>query len=211
MKNTGPGNAVSYSFSHMGGIKIDVFEDVYPPDEDTFLLLDNIHVLAGMEFMEIGVGCGLVSIAAAKMGAKVHGTDVNPTAVENARHNAGKNGVEADFRCGDLFGPFTGRHDVIAFNPPYLPRMTGVGDDMLLSRPEELALVGGNEGFETASRFLEESRGRLFAEGIILLVLSSLGNVHKLLERHVDEYSFTRSAKRRYEGERLTLFEIREI
>ena len=49
-------------------------------------------------FLDMGCGSGILSIAAAKLGlSPVRGFDVDPEAVDAARENAGKNGVEVDF------------------------------------------------------------------------------------------------------------------
>ena len=44
--------------------------------------------------LDVGCGSGILGIAAAKLGAKLcYLTDIDPIAVESARHNAQKNGV----------------------------------------------------------------------------------------------------------------------
>ncbi len=51
---------------------------------------------------DVGCGSGILSIAARMRGAvPVLGTDVDPTAVEVARANAERNGVEVEFRVGE--------------------------------------------------------------------------------------------------------------
>lgn len=59
----------------------------------------------GPSVLDVGTGSGILSIAAALLGAgPVLGLDIDPIAVEVAAENAAYNGVEGDitFRCGDL-------------------------------------------------------------------------------------------------------------
>lgn len=88
----------------------------------TSLLLSYIEKLPlqGKTLLEPGAGTGLIAITAAKKGAKVTATDINPEAVRNCRLNALINGVEIEIITSDLFDniPPT-RFDIIAINPPY--------------------------------------------------------------------------------------------
>ncbi|MFN4133880.1 MAG: HemK2/MTQ2 family protein methyltransferase, partial [Candidatus Hadarchaeales archaeon] len=92
--------------------------DVYEPAEDTFFIAENMSIGAGEKVLELGTGCGMLAVLAAKAGGKVIATDINPTALECARANAAANGVKIDFRLGDLFEPVKGElFDQILFNP----------------------------------------------------------------------------------------------
>jgi ribosomal protein L11 methyltransferase len=57
----------------------------------------------GMTVLDAGTGSGILAILAIKLGAgKVIGFDIEPDAIENARHNAGLNQVTGiNFRLGD--------------------------------------------------------------------------------------------------------------
>jgi ribosomal protein L11 methyltransferase len=55
------------------------------------LLTDTTTVL------DIGCGSGVLALAAASRGARVHGIDIDPAAVANAEHNAQLNGFDATF------------------------------------------------------------------------------------------------------------------
>ena len=101
-------------------IKIKVNCGVYPPSEDSYLLIECIDV--GKEkVLEIGTGTGIIALHAAKNGAVVTTVDKNQKAVKNARGNAEKNGINIDIKQSDLFSSVDGMFDVIIFNPPYLP------------------------------------------------------------------------------------------
>jgi methylase of polypeptide subunit release factors len=72
--------------------------------------------------LDVGTGCGIQALLAAKHCDRVVATDVNPRALRFAMFNAVLNGVESiHVREGDLFAPVDGeRFDLIVANPPYV-------------------------------------------------------------------------------------------
>ena len=85
--------------------------------ETTRLALEALsrEVRPGMRVLDLGTGSGVLAIAAAKLGARVHAVDIDPVAVGAARENARKNRVEIEIQEGSLEdapGPF----DLIAAN-----------------------------------------------------------------------------------------------
>lgn len=68
-------------------------------------LLDDLDLAAGKEVLDVGMGSGILSIAAAKLGAKsVRGMDIDPESTREATRNAAVNGVErlCTFHTGEL-------------------------------------------------------------------------------------------------------------
>ncbi|HWD39642.1 MAG TPA: 50S ribosomal protein L11 methyltransferase [Fimbriimonas sp.] len=57
--------------------------------------------LDGIRVADVGCGSGILAIAAAKLGARVRAFDIDPIAVEVAKENAERNGVEFPVICGD--------------------------------------------------------------------------------------------------------------
>lgn len=210
MHSSPPIIVATYGFLSLHDISIDVYEEVYPPGQDTFLVIDNIDLATAGRFLEIGVGTGIISIYAAKKGAKVVGTDINPMAVSNARANALKNAVSTEFHCGDLFNGITGRFQTIVFNPPYLvPRGNGT-DERILHKWEKQALLGGKRGIEVSTRFLEKCLNYLEKDGNVYLVTSSSGDMDRLKSNFQERFHFLNIAQRDFLNERLTLFLIKE-
>ncbi len=79
--------------------------------------------LKGKTFLEPGCGTGLLSVFAAKQGAKVTALDINKMAVQNTLENASLNEVSIHALESDLMSkleptPF----DYIMINPPFYPR-----------------------------------------------------------------------------------------
>lgn len=160
----------------------DVAESVYEPAEDTFLLADNLDISLGERVLELGTGCGLLAILAAKAGARVIATDINQAALECARANALAHGVAncIEFRLGNLFEQVAEEHfDLVIFNPPYLP----TEPEEALNGPLECAWEAGPDGRAAIDPFLDELPNHLVNGGRALLVQSSLSNVDKTLQR----------------------------
>ena len=76
--------------------------------------------LKGKKFLEPGAGSGLLSVYAAKQGAQVTATDINPAAVKCLQKNSFLNKVSINVIESDLLDevPFQS-FDLIAINPPY--------------------------------------------------------------------------------------------
>lgn len=92
--------------------------------------------LKGKKFLELGCGSGLISIAAAKKGARVTASDINPVAVEFLVKNSEENKVEIEVIESDLFNDIPKQpFDIIAINPPYYKKAgNGQGSCMVLRR-----------------------------------------------------------------------------
>mgnify|MGYP001230942984 FL=1 len=168
-------------------IDIDTADEVYNPSDDSYMLLRIVEVARDQTFLEVGAGTGLIAIHAAKMGAKVTATDVNPHAVELTRRNAARNQVRIQVLQSDLFDKVNGYFDVIAFNPPYLP------SDSSSTSWIERSWSGGEKGSEILVSFLEQAWRHLAPGGRIYMVLSSLTGLTSVLK----------AAKERYESEML--------
>lgn len=157
-----------------GRYRVEEHRDVYKPSHDTFLLAHAVghEVRPGDRFLEVGCGAGLVSMVAARKGAAVTATDLNPEAVRLAQENAAGNKVAVDVRQADLLEGLAGPFDVVAFNPPYLP----TGPDEVLPGPLNMAFDGGRDGNETVLRFAAQVARLRPLPRAILVVHSSLAD-----------------------------------
>ncbi len=107
-----------------GDIKLEIPPEVFHPGFffSTQLLLSYIKKLSlkGKSFLEPGCGSGLISIYAAKKGAKVTATDINPFAIEFLKINTAQNNVWLEIIESDLFDNIPQKKfDIISINPPY--------------------------------------------------------------------------------------------
>jgi release factor glutamine methyltransferase len=86
--------------------------------------------LAHRSFLELGAGSGLISVHAARKGARVLAIDINPVAVAALKRNEALNKVKLDIIQSDLFDQVPVQaFDVIAINPPYYKKNPGTPAD----------------------------------------------------------------------------------
>ncbi len=90
--------------------------------DTTRLVLETLekHITEGVDFLDIGCGSGILSIAACLLGAATaFGVDIDALAVRTAIENGELNGLTAPrytIRLGDLARDVTGKYPVIAAN-----------------------------------------------------------------------------------------------
>jgi len=158
-----------------------VWRGVYEPAEDTYLIAENLDVEDGEEVLDMGTGCGILAILAAKKASRVVAVDVNPRSVQCAEVNAWLNRVaqKVDVRVGSLFEPLRPdeRFDLVLFNAPYLP--TDTEPETMIER----SWSGGPTGREVIDSFIEGVAAHLKRRGRVLLVQSSLSNIDETLRR----------------------------
>jgi 16S rRNA G1207 methylase RsmC len=85
-------------------------EGVPAPGPAERTVLKYMFSVRGKRALDLGCGCGVFGIAAAKLGAaEVWATDPSPKAVGFTRRNAEKNGVDLVAKMGDRFEAVEGR------------------------------------------------------------------------------------------------------
>lgn len=184
---------------YRSGLSIASDRNVYPPSEDSELLIDALDVRRGERVLEIGCGSGVVSIHCALAGAEVVCGDVNPRAVALTRMNAAANGAVLEAVETDVYSNVEGRFDLILFNLPYLPVEEGEG----LAR----AWSGGPDGLGPLPRLLDGAPKHLLPGGRVVVVTSSLMD-RKGLREILAPYSVRTLAKLPMFFERLSVLEI---
>jgi release factor glutamine methyltransferase len=129
------------------------------------------------KILDLGTGCGAIAIALAKEipEAEIWASDISQGALDAARQNAYKHGVDEriHFVLGDLFQPFRdGRllFEVIVSNPPYIPSdVFGSLTPEVKDHEPRLALDGGEDGMTYIKKIVLEGADYLIAQGWILV------------------------------------------
>ncbi|MBU5558021.1 MAG: methyltransferase [Candidatus Aenigmatarchaeota archaeon] len=145
-------------------LSFELTEDVYAPAEDSELLAEAmaITIKPGMAVLDMGCGCGLLAVLAAKAGADVTAADINPVAVRLTCKNADANGFKVRAVVSDLFENISEKFDLIVFNPPYLPDNDNIKGSEAWNRRDVI------------ERFIAAVGEHLSPDGKILLLVSSL-------------------------------------
>jgi ribosomal protein L3 glutamine methyltransferase len=119
-----------------------------------------------------GSGCIAVAAALAFPDAVIDATDISRDALDVARINIQRHGVEGRVNPveSDLFSGLAGRvYDVIVSNPPYVP----VQDMALLAaefrHEPELGLTAGFDGMDIVVRILQDAARHLADAGILVV------------------------------------------
>ena len=173
-------------------LKFDICENVYEPSDDTFLFTENLDVKAGDQVLDVGTGCGILAILAAKKASSVIAIDINPYAVHCAKENAILNRVQNTFFIQkDLFSALNqkAKFDLILFNAPYLPSEEKEMDSWI-----GRSWAGGKTGRQVIDRFIPSSPKHLSSSGRILLLQSTLANVDATFRRF-EEYNLKPTIK----------------
>ncbi|HTW39605.1 MAG TPA: HemK2/MTQ2 family protein methyltransferase [Thermoplasmata archaeon] len=149
---------------------------VYPPREDTELLLPFARVALGSSLLEIGAGSGRAALEAARAGARVVATDLNPWALASLRLRARAERLALETVRTDLAAGL-GRFDRVLANPPYLPTSPGQRDP---DPWHNLALDGGPDGCRVLARIVGALPDHLAAGASAFVVVSSLQDAGSL-------------------------------
>lgn len=151
------------------GLTFNVKKGVLIPRPETEILVErSLEVLSNLParnkpplVAEIGMGSGIISICLAlNSNAKIIASDISDDALNLARENAAKFGVEdrIEFvKCAYL-DQIYGRFDLLVSNPPYIAQDYKL-DKFVLNEPHE-ALFGGAKGDEILKNIVLLARYR---------------------------------------------------
>lgn len=149
------------------------------PRPDTEIAVDAVVQLANemaspnLRVLDLGTGSGAIIVAALMElpHATGVGTDIDMAALEIARRNAQRAGVEqrTEFQQANWLTGVTGTFDIVVSNPPYIPSA-----DILALEPEvsrfdpSVALDGGADGLDAYRAILATAGGSLRPGGWIV-------------------------------------------
>jgi len=143
----------------------------------------------GLRIIDVGTGSGCIAVALAKElpGAQITATDISEAALAIAKRNAERHSVRnrIAFLKRNLLEGFDGMYDAVVSNPPYIGRKERETLMREVREHEpELALYGGEEGYELYADLIAQAARSVTQGGLIVLELghNSLQAVQPLLE-----------------------------
>jgi release factor glutamine methyltransferase len=181
------GESVAYILGRKEFWSLDLQVDarVLVPRPDTETLVEQaLELLKAMpdhgralRVADIGTGSGALALALKKErpGDEVFAVDISPDALEVARANATRLGLDVTFLQGDLVAPLAGLgpFDLVASNPPYIPSQDIAGLSPEVRREPILALDGGADGLVLVRRLASEARNVLAPGGALAMEIGA--------------------------------------
>ncbi|MBP8276526.1 MAG: peptide chain release factor N(5)-glutamine methyltransferase [Propionivibrio sp.] len=161
------------------GLEFNVGPAVLIPRPDTEVLVnvaaEKAIALESPAIVDLGTGSGIVAILIARLcpRAQVTAVDVSSVALDVARVNAQRHGVNIRFREGDWYAPLGDeRFDLIVSNPPYVvagdPHLQQNGLPFEPIQALTDGIVGG-DGLACIRRLIDGASAHLHTGGWLLM------------------------------------------
>jgi len=196
---------VAYLVGHRAfyDVDLEVNPSVLIPRPETEHLVEAaldwaLNVKGPLRVVDVGTGSGALAVVLARRlpHAQVYAVDISKEALQVARQNARRYGVDVRFVCSDLLTALPGPFDLIVANLPYVPRA-----ELDQLAPElwfepRVALDGGQDGLLVVQRLIDSLSAYLACRGLALLeidhrqvaaVLSRLGEKFPEARVHVSK------------------------
>jgi release factor glutamine methyltransferase len=178
------------------GLELQVNGDVLVPRPETETIIEAaLELLAGrrnalLRIVDLGTGSGALLIALLHEfpNATGIGTDISERAIDIARANAWKHGLNkrADFVLCNYGTALPGAYDLVVSNPPYIRSndIAGLAPDVKNYDPR-LALDGGADGLDAYRAIAADARRLVVPGGFMVLEVGAgqAGEVGVLLAK----------------------------
>ncbi len=142
-------------------LTLEVDRRVLIPRPETELLVEvGLALPAGARVADVGTGSGAVALALKheRPDLVVRGLDVSPDAVDVARGNAVRLGLEVSFDVCDLVD--ASPYDAVLANLPYVREGAPLAPEIALYEPAQ-ALFAGPDGLDLIRRLVAAAAGRV--------------------------------------------------
>jgi release factor glutamine methyltransferase len=162
--------------------------------ETVLELVKELKPVATLKLVDVGTGSGAIALALASElpRAEIHACDISDDALEMARLNAARLGLEQriSFRKSDLLSAYAGeKFDFVVSNPPYVgeSEMDKVQKQVREFEPK-IAVFSGEEGMDIYRRLIPEAREALKPSGMLVVEIgfSTEQKLRELLQDWAD-------------------------
>lgn len=174
------------------GEKIMVNPNVLIPRPDTeTLVLEAKRRINGrsLRVLDLCTGSGCIALLVKKLcpQCQIVASDISPSALDVARMNVDRMGLEVELVQSDLFANLTGKFDLMLSNPPYIPSDFIATLEPEIAHEPRLALDGGADGNDVYRRIAQALPQFLTEDGKALLEIDCpesimMQNVSKVFE-----------------------------
>jgi release factor glutamine methyltransferase len=149
---------VAYILGTKGFRHIDLAVDprvLIPRPETEHVVEAVLDLPAGARVCDVGTGSGAIALAlkSERPDLDVVATDVSPDALDVARANAERLGLEIELVHGDLLGVVRGPLDAVVSNPPYVEDGAVLAPEIVGFEPA-LAVRAGPDGLDVLRRLV---------------------------------------------------------
>ena len=164
-----------------GPFTVSLGQGVFHPSHTSRNIAEALEIAPGDTVIDVGCGSGVLSFVAARLGAKrVIGTDLSEEAIQVARENAVRLGLQdqVEFRSGNLLDPVRGEQaDVIIGDvsgiPDEIGRLAGWFPD---------GRAGGPTGVELPLQMIESIGDTLAPGGRLYLPTGTIQDERRIIE-----------------------------
>ncbi len=180
------GYPLQYMLGHTEFMGLDFYveEGVLIPRPDTEILVEYVlnHIKTKndekeIRVLDLGIGSGAISLSIANYAPNtyVYGVDIDDTPIKVSNINRERLGLKnVEFLKGDLFQPledsyFKNSFQIIASNPPYIPKkvILGLQTEVRDFEPR-LALDGGEDGLDFYRLITSRAKEFLVDKGLLI-------------------------------------------